>query len=207
MVERAAEAARRGVVFARLVLPLALRELLRGPAAEHVLGDLRRGRLLHRGGLGGRLLRATRGDQQHGEGKEGPHHWNLCFNVTSSRGFTSRLCACTGNVVFLTSILYLPGSSLTNFFGGETPCDLPFTNTSPHGVMLRNTVAWITAFDGSSAAGSSAFVPSAFTASAAFFVSALASAGGAAGGTCVGVGESTLASGGASFLGSAGLAG
>src|ERR1700682_1410475 len=103
----------------------------------------------------------------------GAHYWNLCLTVISSRAFRSRFSIWAGNVVLRTSILYLPGSSLMNFFGGVTPCDLPLTKISPHGDTLNTNVAGMTLGAGglsaaAALAASAAFtaaLPSAFTAS------------------------------------------
>src|SRR6185369_5036105 len=124
-----------------------------------------------------RHLGATRGDEAEGDadGGETQHaHWNLWRTVTSSRALRSRLSLYTGNVVFLISILYLPGSSLSVFIGGTTPRDLPFTKISPQGVTAKTSVAGGTVdatfvgsvFEGSAFA--SPFAASGFVASPTF---------------------------------------
>src|SRR6185295_11960135 len=144
-------------------------------------------------------------------------HWNLCLRVISSRAFTSTFSLWAGKVVLRNSILYLPGSSLMNFFGGDTPCDLPFTYTSPHGLMSRNTVAGgappalgasatfvspLAAALSAAALSLAAFSPSFFTSLAASFVDAEAEDGAGAGITeGDGAGSSTFESG--AFAGSA----
>src|SRR5688572_15021335 len=209
VLEREVEGLHGVVVLACLVLPDPQDELLGGARAQHVLGDLRGGR---RGLVGGRRQRARGSQQRQGERGARAHHWNLWRTVTSSRAFRSRFSACTGKVVLRTSILYLPGSSLSDFMGGVTPRDLPFTKISPQGDTANTSVAGTAALNSVPAAA--AFAASPFAASAlasglgaspggfaaAVFVGSPAFAGSAAGagaGTTAGegAGASTFASG------------
>src|SRR6185312_3907695 len=150
-----------------------------------VLGDLRRHRL--RLLLGRELLagceRKHRGEEERraSEAGERRFHWNLYLTVTSSRALSSRFSTCGAKVVLRTSILYLPGSSLSDFIGGVTPRDLPFTKISPQGCTANTSVA----------GGSAGFADSAFAGSAGFvadFAGSVRALSGAAAGICAGVG-------------------
>src|SRR5262249_11564832 len=124
------EVLHRVVVVARVVLLHAVGKLLLRALAQRRLADLR-----DRYGLVGIRLRQLgargreqgRGQRRVTQGGSVCAHWNLCLRVISSRAFTSTFSVWAGKVVLRNSILYLPGSSLMNFFGGDTPWDLPFT--------------------------------------------------------------------------------
>src|SRR5262249_54071504 len=197
VIERREQALHRVLVIARVVALHAVREPGRRALPQHRFRDLGRGGLRGLRGLG-HHLRATRGDEKERGDRDpeaGVLHWNRCLSVISSRALRSTFSACAGNVVLRNSILYFPASSLMNFFGGDTPCDLPFTKISPQGLMSRNTVAGgrpplvspfaLSPLADSALASAAALSFAAFSPS--FFTSFAASLEGSAGGAGAGI--------------------
>src|SRR5258706_5162773 len=142
-------------------------------------------------------------------------YWNLCLIPSSSFDFISILATNGAKVVFLISILYLPGASRVCFSGGDAPIDLPLMNTFPQGWTLKLTTPCSAASLAASALAASTLAASILLCSALAALSSTAAAGlsgdvasTAAGsaaplGTCAAAGGAVAVSTGATFVAAA----
>src|SRR5258706_15425732 len=104
-------------------------------------------------------------------------YWNLCLIPSSSFDFISILATNGAKVVFLISILYLPGASRVCFSGGDAPIDLPLMNTFPQGWTLKLTTPCSAASLAASALAASTLAASILLCSALAALSSTAAAG------------------------------